>query len=199
MKSQMKVVGCIADESKNEKTVADYMELCLLYDMDFSYDTEGNDMYILHKSLKDGEYTQLYFSQKDFEMTSAYMDWDGEVLEFSEAQEFYKILEEVRTSYLQQIYAEYGLIEHPRDRLKRRGNYKKIVSCLKAACRCKGTIEYSGNIIKLVIVGEDQPVSRIAIAIERGTYKMGALRKQGITINIPDYESMIMILKDLES
>ena len=100
MKSQMKVVGCIADESKNEKTVADYMELCLLYDMDFSYDTEGNDMYILHKSLKDGEYTQLYFSQNDFEMTSAYMDWDGEVLEFSEAQEFYKILEEVRKSYL---------------------------------------------------------------------------------------------------
>ena len=199
MKNQMKAVGCIANDKRKGRRVADYMELCLMYDMDFAYDTEANDMYILHKALKEGEYTQLYFDQIGLEMMSAYMDWDGDVLEFSEGQEFYKILEEVRKSYLQQIYANYGLVEHPRDRLKRRGNYQKVLSCLKAACRCKGTIEYSGNIIKLVIVGEDQLVSRIAIATERDTYRMGAFRKQGITINVPDYESMMSILKSLES
>lgn len=127
------------------------------------------------------------------------MDWDGGVLEFSVDQYFYEILEEKRKDYLQRIYEKIGLIEHPRARLMRRGDYSEALSCLAVASKRRCDIEFSSDIIKITTTREDQPLAQIVIALERGQYKAGMLRRRGITINIPDLASMLMILEYLES
>jgi len=181
-----------------EKMVLDYMEMCLVYDMEFSYSVDAREMYVLYTSAADGDYAQIYFDNDIGVITQAFIDWDGGVKEFSSEDSFYETLEEARKDFLQQVYSHHGLIEHPRSRLKRRGDYSEALSCLMEAVKRRCDISFLGDIIKIITTREDQPRVEIAIALERGMYKIGMLRRRGITINVPDLESMLTILEYLE-
>jgi hypothetical protein len=186
----------VSNESqKSVKTAEDFMALCLVYDMAFSINTMDNVLYIDYKVKDDDEYAQVFFDPETGCMHEAYMQIDEEILEFSSIQPFYGILELVRKDELQKIYWEFGLLEHPSTRYKRRGDYQKVLDCLMLASKKQCSIEYFGNIIRIASLSGDRPICNIAIAIQRGQYKMGMLRRRGITIDVPDANAMQRIVE----
>jgi hypothetical protein len=180
---------------KSVKTAEDFMALCLVYDMAFSINTMDNVLYIDYKVKSDGEYAQVFFDLESGCMQEAYIQIDGDILEFSSNQPFYEILELARKDELQKIYWEFGLVDHPSTRYKRRGDYQKVIECLTLVSTKQCTIEYFGNIIRIASLSEERPICNIAIAIQRGQFKMGMLRRRGITIDVPDANAMQKIVE----
>lgn len=179
------------------KTVMDYMALCLAYDMAFDFDTERGVMDIAYHTVYD-EYAQLYFSETG-QFEQAFMRYDDEIYEYSYQDAFFDSLELIRRDVLQKIYQDYGLIEHPRNRFKRRGDYSEIRKCLQLAINNQCRIDCYGNIIKIETTRPDRPVCTIVISMTKGQYKAGMYRHRGITIDVPDATTMQMILRDLEN
>ena len=192
------------DTQTRVKTVVDFMVLCLVYDMSFTFNTPDNVMYIEYKAKDDGEYAQVFFDSESGCLQEAYMQMDGEILGFSSTQRFYEILECARKGVLQRVYWDFGLIEHPSTRFKRRGDYQKVIECLRLVSTKQCNIDYFDNIIRIVTLREnkvtlydDRLICNIAIAIQRGQYKMGVLRRRGITIDVPDVKAMQRILEGI--
>ena len=181
------------------KTISDYMQLCLEYDMSFYYDTQRTVMYIDYLSLQQEEYAQVFFNSKTGEMEQAYLSLDEDIHEYGPEDPFFNTLELLRKDFLKHVYCTYVLIEHPYTRMKRRSAYAELLELIQFTCNMNCVIEYFANIIRITTAENDRPVSQISIAINKGIYQLGMLRKQGITINIPTIQSMKSILEKLAS
>jgi hypothetical protein len=169
----------------------------MAYDMSFGYDTQRRVMYIDYLSLQPEEYAQVFFNSKTRKMEQAFLSPDEDIHEYAPEDQFFEILELLRKDFLRHIYCTFGLVEHPYDRMKRRGTYEEILELLQFACTKNCIIEYSGNIIRITTEKTDSPICQISIAINKGIYQLGMLRKQGVTINIPTIQSMKCTLERL--
>lgn len=189
--------ACVLNMEKEQKTVMEYMGLCLAYDMAFDFDIQRGVMDIAYHTVYD-DYAQVYFSA-DGQFEQAFMRYDEEIHEYSPQDLFYETLELIRWDVLQNVYLDYGLIDHPRNRFKRRGDYVEIFKCLQLAIKNQCMIDCYGNIVKIETTRPDRSVCIIVISMTHGQYKAGMYRHRGITIDVPDAVTMQTILRDLEN
>jgi hypothetical protein len=179
-----------------EKTVMDYMELCLAYDMAFDFDTKSGVMDIAYHTIYD-DYAQLYFSEEG-QFEQAFMEYSDDVHEYGAQDSYFGILELIRLDIMHQIYLDHGLIEHPRNKYRRRGDYSGVLECLKLAVNKRCVIDYYGNIVKIESTSSKQPSCTIVISMQRGQYMTGMYRRRGVTIDVPDLREMQKILENLK-
>ena len=180
-----------------EKTVMDYMELCLAYDMAFDFDTKSGVMDIAYHTIYD-DYAQLYFSDGGaFER--AFMEYSDDVHEYGAQDSYFGILELIRLDIMHQIYLKHGLIEHPRNKYRRRGDYSGVLECLQLAVDKDCMIDYYGNIVKIENTSPDRPPCTIVISMQRGRYMTGMYRRQGITIDVPDVKAVQKVLQEINN